>query len=80
MTSFSFKKIKFFHSKENTVRKTKNNGSPIENKEALSFWKKLTHNPFFYLIIFSAIIETLYKLKKNYTVFFLRPFNKKSDI
>ena len=30
--------------------------------------------------IFSAIIETLYKLKKNYTVFFLRPFNKKSDI
>ena len=29
---------------------------------------------------FSEIIETLYKLKKNYTVFFLRPFNKKSDI
>ena len=30
--------------------------------------------------MFSAIIETLYKLKKNYTVFFLRPSNKKSDI
>ena len=30
--------------------------------------------------MFSEIIETLYKLKKNYTVFFLRPFNKKSDI
>ena len=29
---------------------------------------------------FSEIIETLYKLKKNYTVFFLTPFNKKSDI
>jgi membrane-associated HD superfamily phosphohydrolase len=59
MTSFSFKKIKFFHSKETPVRKAKNNGSPIENKEALSFWKKLTNNPFFYLIIFSAVIAYL---------------------
>lgn len=59
MTPFSLKKIKFFRSKEIPVRKAKNNGSPIENKEALSFWEKLTNNPFFYLIIFSATIAYL---------------------
>jgi putative nucleotidyltransferase with HDIG domain len=59
MTPFSFKKIKFFHSKETPVRKAKNNGSSIENKEASSFWKKLINNPFFYLIIFSAAIAYL---------------------
>jgi len=59
MTPFSFKKIKFFHSKETPVRKAKNNGPSIENKEALNFWRKLTNNPFFYLIIFSAVIAYL---------------------
>ncbi len=59
MTPLSLKKIKFFHSKETPVRKAKNNGSSSENKEALSFWKKLINNPFFYLIIFSAAIAYL---------------------
>jgi hypothetical protein len=56
MSPISFKDLKMFKHRELPAKNSKNNAAKPKEKKEVSFWQKLSRNPFLYLFIFVVIL------------------------